>query len=486
MSKTTILYRDVAPGAAEAATVTSTDATENSSVANLRNENPTKRLASLETNRWTLDSGFDIAAETDTVPFESEAISGADTTLTPTTITVNFGQRFSSLGITLVFDGDAGDYGDSVAVTWYYGATVLASGTFEPDGITYFCHKQVEGYDKIVITFSSTALPCRRIHLRQIVFGILRTFDMTETRSARITNQIDLISAELPTSTFDWELDSAGSLEFMFQLKQPIEIYNDDHLLGVYYIAKNSRVAKTVYDLNCQDAFGVLDDDPFGGGVYTNKSAKELVREIIGSAFDVDDDGVTDTTLTGFLQSSSKRAALQQVFFAWGVIGATDGTSKVRIFEPDNTPIVISEDDTYTGSVIDTAAVVTEVKVKAHTYAASSTGSIEINGTKYAATDTVYTVTNPNVSSSDKQNIIEIVDATLISPAIGQATAQRVYDHYMRRNTARGKIVWHGLKLGECITIPSAWGVSSTGNVSRMDITLSNTVAASCEVIANN
>ena len=136
---------------------------------------------------------------------------------------------------------------------------------------------------------------------------------------------------------------------------------------------------------------------------------------------------------------------------------------------------------TFTGVSVETASIVTEVRVTAHAYTEASDGNVEIGGKKYRDTTTVYTVKNPNVTSTDKQNIKEISDGTLVSPDIGQAVAQRLYNYYSRRDTQRGRIVWSGERLGDKLTIPTPWDTEQTGHVQRMEIKLSNTVVASVE-----
>ena len=145
--------------------------------------------------------------------------------------------------------------------------------------------------------------------------------------------------------------------------------------------------------------------------------------------------------------------------------------------------IDVGKNRTYTGVTVSTSAVVTKVSVTAHTYAQSSDGDVEIGGIKYSDTQTVYSVTNPNVTASDKQNVIEVTGATLISASIGQAVAQRVYDYYLKRNTNKAKIVWAGERLGGLLTLPNAWGGTNTGHAAKMEIKLSNTVAANVEVL---
>ena len=87
----------------------------------------------------------------------------------------------------------------------------------------------------------------------------------------------------------------------MFQLKQPVEVWNDDAQLGVFYIAEHTRTAASLYSLNCHDAWGVLDEAPFSGGIYDAVSAVEILRSIIEPDFELDASAVTDTTLTGVI-----------------------------------------------------------------------------------------------------------------------------------------------------------------------------------------
>ena len=109
---------------------------------------------------------------------------------------------------------------------------------------------------------------------------------------------------------------------------------------------------------------------------------------------------------------------------------------------------------------------------------------MEINGQRYADTKTVYTVQNPDVTATDKKNVVTVEEATLISPDIGQAAAQRVYDYYQRRTTNRTTFVWAGERLGGCVTVPTPWGTTETGNLLKMELKLSNTVAVNCEVLS--
>lgn len=482
MSKTTILYKDIAPGADEDSNIITSPALAGSDVSKLPFGVSSVPAITGELNQWGLDGTFVLPVE---IAFWSEELSGDNCSFeNPPVITIDFGQQYTSMGVSLYFDTASLNYCTEVNIKWYQGDTLKADVDFNPTGTFYFCNQLVQSYDKIVITLNKTNLPRRRARLEHIIFGVYRPFEMDEIRSASIVNEMSLSGLELPVSSISWVLDSREDIEYIFQKKQPIEVRNNDNLIGVYYIDTSNRSGKSLYSINSDDAIGVLDENTFTGGVYTNKSAKELVSEILGGDFDIEyDSTVEDTQLTGAITAFSKREALQQVFFAWGVLVSTDGGESIRVFTMPDVEQEIGTDRTYTGVSVDTSAIVTEVRVTAHTYTQDSNGSLDIAGKKYTDTTSIYTVKNPNVVGNDKQNVKEVTGATLVSPSIGQAVAQRVYDYYLRRNTHNGKIVWKGERLGDLLTIPNSWGGKNTGNLQKMTITLSNTVAASCETL---
>lgn len=485
MGKTTVVYKDVAVGAAEAASVTATGPTPESAPAKLPFGQDTGAVVTLEHNRWILDGSMDRWYEDEAYAFWSAALSGADGSFDePPTITIAFSQQFSSMGVSFSFDTATGEYCSALNIKWYQGDTLKADQNFAPDSAQYFCEKKVESYDKLVITVQKTSLPYRRAKINQILFGIVRIFGMEELRNTSIVNEMDEAAIELPVSSFSWTLDSLSDVEYMFQLKQPVEVRSAAGLLGVYYISSSSRQAASLYDIKCNDALGVLSETQFAGGAYlSGVSAKTLLSEL-AAPFAVEyADGVEDVTLKGLLLPQTRREAIQQVLFSWGVCLATDGGSALRVFQQDSTAAeIIPKDRTFTGAAVDTAAVVTKVSVTAHTYTVDSGGSVQVGGVAYKETTTVYTVSNPNVTAGDRENVKEITGATLVSTDIGQAVANRVYAYYAKRDTATARIVHKGEKLGDCLSVYTPWGTLVTGNLHKMEIKLSNTVVYGAEV----
>lgn len=485
MSKTTITYKDVAPGADRTADFSGAQYEDFSQLTELRNEHPQQNIATLERNLWVLDGSFDgFGEEGQVFPFWSDVLSDENGILDPQpSITVEFPAQYSTTAITMQFDEVPGARASEINVKWYRGSVIVTDADFYPTAPLYSCIQRAELFDKVVITFRKTPLPCRRVKLRQIIFGVIRKFGMDEIRSARVTNQTGLASVELPVSTLDWTLDSKEDIDFMFQFKQPVEVKNDNYIIGVYYIAETSRTSKSVYSLHCQDALGVLDNDIIPGGFYSNYSAKQLLTEIIGEDFEIDFGDAEDKPLTGLLEPMTKRLAIQNVLFGWGACIATDGGEALRVFGTGSIPEYIGLDRCYTGVSVETSSIVTALTLTAHDYKEDPNGSIEVNGKKYSDTPTEYTITNGDVTINTKANIIEVDGAAFVNSSNVKEAAQRVYNYYMQRNTANVKIVWRGELTGDSVEVPDAWGGTHAGNIEQMDITISNKVAAELRVI---
>lgn len=482
-----IVYEDIAVGAQEDAAVTTTAAEAGSEPQALPAGVETVPISTLELNHWLLGGDRQLKRN-QPIGFWSVQMSGETGAFsTPPTITVDFDRQYTSLGIYLWFDTATGDYCSALTIRWYQGGRLLDEADFAPDGPEFFCERTVKAYNQVVIQIKKTHLPYRRARLSRIMFGIIRTFRRDELRSVKVTEQIDLISAEAAVNTLDFQLDSKSNVDYMFQLRQPVYAYNGEVLVGVFYISDSSRKGESLYGLSCVDAIGVLDDDSVPAAVYTNKPAKALLEEVLDGKFELELDPVLDgETITGYLPDCTRREALHQIAFALRAIVDTSGTDAVRVYRlPDDASEEILPDRVYAGGSVDTSAVVTAVSVTAHSYSRTGSGNdtVEVGGVTWYHTTSVTTIANPNITASDKQNVKEIKGATLVNPDNVAAVAQGAYDYYMRRSNQRAKIVMRDEKPGSHVTVPTPWGTQVTGHIVSMNITLSSITAADCEVI---
>ena len=174
MSKTTIIYKDVAPAAADDASVSANGASSFSDITRLPDGGSEIAAISGELNYWALD-GKHIAVDDHDIAFWSTELSGADGVfVNKPVITITFTQQHSSMGVSFRFDTATGGHVSSLNIKWYQGATLKANKDFTPNDAVYFCEHTVTSYDKLVVTLNSTNLPHRYAKISQIIFGLYR------------------------------------------------------------------------------------------------------------------------------------------------------------------------------------------------------------------------------------------------------------------------------------------------------------------------
>ena len=489
MSIAKIVYRDIAVGAEEDATVTTSSAMPNTIPQSIITGITVPKISTCEHNLWGLNEKYKIY-NNDAIAFWSKDLSGSDCTFTTNpSITIVFDSAYTTLANTVDFDTEDNNFCTEMNMTWYNGSTQVATHTFYPDkASSYVATLTVESYNKLVIEFVKTSLPYRRLRLNKFMFGIVRTFNRDELRSVSIQQEANPISDTISNSEMDWSLDGTDNVHYIFQNKQPVYAYDGDNLIGCYYINSSKQNDARLYDITTQDAIGVLDGSKFSGAVYdgTTKVKAEL-ENIVGTDFKVNLDGsFTNMNIpTGYIKECTRREALQQVCFAIGACVSTMNTDEIYIFpSPISNPTTLTENEIFRGSDVELKDKVTSVIVTAHTLTVDANGDVEINGTKYKDTLTTKTINNPNVVASDKENVLEVKEMTLINQNNLDNIANVVYNYSIRRNTMRAKIILGNHSVGDYVTMPTKWGDNVTGNIVSMDINLSNLTVADCEILA--
>lgn len=479
-----VVYQDIAVGAAEDAAITAAGQTDFSAIALLPfGSGNDRQYASLELNAWLLDGSMSLY-DNAPVAFWTRELSGEDCAFAaPPEIDIQFDERYSSLGVSLHFGQY--HYASEVEITWYQGETVLDEMTFYPNTSEYFCENTVQAYDRIIIRFIKSNMPHWRVRLDTIIFGIVRSFLRDELRRVTVVEEIDPSARELPENTMDWTLSSRQVIDYIFQRRQPVDAYNGDTLIGAFYITQSSKRSATLYDINCVDAIGVLDEDTFPDGMYTDKNALELAQEICPDFEIVMDDRLKDRTVSGTIIGKTRRQALQQLCFALGAVADTSRMRGIKIFKLSaEDPLTIGEDRIRTGGSVTQDAPVSAVKLTSHTYSATGEGdSVTVNGVTYYDAKTVHTMTNPDITASDTANVVEIADATLISEDNAEEILQLLYNYCRFKATQSLKFRLDGEMVGDPVSTLTPWLSSVTGTLKRMSIVLSGIAVADSEVV---
>lgn len=366
----------------------------NSAESQLKQGGTSKNYATLEMNDFVLDGSAEFFPDNPGDEFFgwwSRDLSGADGVFSnPPVLTVNFTEKHSSMGITIYFPDSPNEWAGSLNIKWYDGiGNILNSKDFYPDKAIYFCEQSVTDFEKVELTFFSTALPHRYLKVSEIMFGLIKMFTGKDLESARIYEEIDPVSSSLPINTLNFSFrDSEGKFSplnlegtyALFQQRQWFKVRsyingvkND---LGTYYYS-NFEVPDTedtVAQMSCVNLLGVIDTTEFKGGIYTDKPALDLVSEILtsaglGASEWTIDESLSDKRLTGWIPICSHREALRQVVFAIGGMVDCTRSEKISIYPmPSVQTAVYDTSRKISGHKIKFSSMVTGCEVAAHQY----------------------------------------------------------------------------------------------------------------------
>lgn len=491
-----IRYGDVAPEAKENFVPTASES-EFSTLAQLQqyNVNFPNYANPCELYQTVLDGtaeAFPSSPEIANFGLLSEQLSNDDGSFNePIVLTFTAKAQYSSQGLTLTFDKYNNIFAKRLNIKWYRQDELIADEDFYPDNAFYFCHKKVDLYNKVVITFYSLNMPKNRLKLTAIDYGYGTIFYGNELRSTKLIQEIDPISSQISINTADFTLDSKSDIEYSFQQKQPLSVYFNGELKATVFVKSSKRKAKRLWQVQSEDYIGLLDSVYFEGGIYTNKNAVELIVEIFTKAkipYTIDD-AFVDEVVTGYIPYSTCRQALMQVAFAIQAVVDTSNSDVVKIFAlDDDIKQTITLNRIKQGQSFDDEDTVTAVEVTAHAYAPinetieaykavnSGTGdsvmvtfteplhSLSIvngdiiksgatfaiinanegcilSGKKYEHTTQSKRIDNPLVSASDLERVIAIEKATLVSAKNLDKVLAKCYNYLIRTSTTNLSII---------------------------------------------
>lgn len=520
MAKTEIIYKDIAPGALDNVTPAMDDLQPFCDLNDLKLESVTPPpAATLEKDYWRLDGSFSTFPDSpkgQNWGVWSRSMAGDDGTFSVAPVlNLTFTELFSCVGLTFFFNQHGPDWCCDMNIKWYKDNTLLADEDFAPNGWEFQCIHEVKLFNKIAVTFRAMSKPYRYLKLQRAVYGITRAFGPEEFRSVNLFQSASVISEELEINTMDFILSSKDPVPFMFQRKQPMEVYHDGALQGVFYISSSKRVGEKIYEIQSSDLVGLLDESNHKGGVYNNVTFSALVAEILtGYEYELDP-SLAGVTLSGWLPIATRRENLAQAAFAVGAVVDTSGSNQVRIFPPRAAAAAtFGGDRVYAGSSIDTSALVTAVEVAEHKYSAGTEeqelfndvlngtaeitfsepmhtlsvtggsidesganyakitgtgGAVTLTGVKYNHTIRTITVSNPDVAAGENVNVVQVTDATLVGPDNSDSAARRVYAYYQRRECVNATLIFNGELPGDVVTIGTEFDGIKTGALLSID-----------------
>ena len=269
------------------------------------------------------DSAVDMQAQQN--GFVSEEMSDAQGNIN-VTLTCSYTQQVSTVGRTLFFDSSYDAVPSDFTIVYYRTGTEIARDTVSGNtAYTYISKVAASRYDQMIITFTKTICPYRRIHLTEDVPGVYATYADKDVVSLNITQSVDIFSEELTVGEIDLTIQNitkqldilnAEGLERYLQRRQPIEIrlnliFPDDSvesILVAYWELSTWKSNKGALDAT----FTIRDPiDKLAAGEYIKGVLPSSFVSFYDLAKDVlDDAGVKEYTIDSELHNVYTKACL--------------------------------------------------------------------------------------------------------------------------------------------------------------------------------
>lgn len=269
------------------------------------------------------DSAVDMQAQQN--GFVSEEMSDAQGNIN-VTLTCSYTQQVSTMGRMLFFDQSYDAVPADFTIIYYRTGTEIARDTVSGNAAYMYTSKvAVSRYDQMIITFTKTTRPYRRIHLTEDVPGVYVTYADKDIVSLNITQSVDIFSEELTVGEIDLTIQNitkqldilnAEGLERYLQRRQPIEIrlnlvFPDDSIesiLVAYWELSTWKSNKGALDAT----FTIRDPiDKLAAGEYIKGVLPSSFVSFYDLAKDVlDDAGVKVYTIDSELHNVYTKACL--------------------------------------------------------------------------------------------------------------------------------------------------------------------------------
>lgn len=255
----------------------------------------------------------------------SEAMSDADGVCN-ISITCVYTQPVTTVGRVFYFDKNCDSVPEEFTLRYYKTGVLLQTVNVTGNAAyMYTSNIGVTNYDMLVIQFTKTSKPYRRIHLIEDIPGVYVEYDSTSVISITLAQEVDLFSEELIAGEIDIVVENVSKAldilnpsgyEKYLQRRQPIEIYfklvfpdetTEAIPVGKMYLVdwKSSKGALSA-TFTARDAIDTLTLDEYIKGVFpaTTASLYELAEDVLIDA------GVTDYIIDTELQNIYSSAPL--------------------------------------------------------------------------------------------------------------------------------------------------------------------------------
>lgn len=460
------------------------------------------KYETLEPDYWQLDGTFELFPSNPSIEafgLWSKQMSGEDGNFpTPITLTITLLNKHNITGTGFEFNPHGNIYCNNLNIQYYEDDTLIKELDMFPDNWSYTVKEEINNFNKMIITFKSMNVPHRYLKLQSIIYGIMQRFKDDDLISANLFEEISLMSTELPINTMnftaysqtnDFNIFNPQGIYNAFEKKQFINVGGTidgaSRGFGTFYLDEWKSTEDKMMELSTVNAIGVMENTYFKGNLYINRTAREVIDEIMtdaGFAYYIDS-SLNDIPVNGWIARCSHRQALQQVCVAIGAYIDTSRSGSINIkpsLVTDTDIVIMDMDRKHIGTTVTLNPYVTGVNVTEHTYVlnpeetnlfegelgvgqteiifnspsnvtnidggnileqginycivdVTTAGNVIITGNQYEDNTKTVSVKMKDLPKGEKENILELADATLVNTENGKEVAQRIFNHYQKR-----------------------------------------------------
>lgn len=370
----------------------------------------TKPCATYEQNYWLLDGNFAVGARTGYI---SQSQTGSSGTGSTANLTIEFNSTHTLNVINLYFQEWTSDYCSSFSITYYDNlGGLVRTDTYTPTSYNFTITHLINNIKKIVFQFTNTNNAYRFVRLLALDFDDSIVFSGSEIRNAKLTEQLDPLSLELPINTLDLELYSAtGDFSIVapagfyasLQDNQPLDVYEMVNgivlLVGRYYLEEWHSESEKLAQFKAYDAIGLMDKIDYPG--FFLESFNTTISNIftfINLSYSLDSSfSSISPYYIMYLDKMSVRSALQFIACSIGAYVTCARSKTVSILPMQLASSLVTYDHTFTKaqkgieSPMSLKPLVTGVEVTSHSYDPGGTLTEDIfNQSLAVGTYTIY------------------------------------------------------------------------------------------------
>jgi len=454
--------------------------------------NQTYKLATLEKDYLKLDGSavFVDSGESHESGWWSSAISD-DSGVIDATLTLTFGSAHSAYGLTIYFDDKAKEVVSDYTIT-AYNSSGTAVATKTVTGNASVISGTVLGmtnFTKIVVHFTKTAKPHRRVRVTEVVCGIVEYFDRNSISSLKMIREISGDSSALPISEVQLTFDNsnqrynmanpAGAFAYL-KTGLPLTVKlgcgaSDDTIemadMGTfYYNTSNSDDDALTATITAQDVIQYMEKVPYtvpSGTTTTLAAMTTQINASLGMTLTWSlDSSVSATSLTNYATDSNVtcRQALQEACQALKCVCYVNrlGVVTVKPLAVGTVKEILNKDKLVT---------VPKITTEEHINKVVASNGDTISGT--------YTDKGSSEVLQEKD-----VSNSLLTSALASGVAQwllKLSRRYKYTMTGRGN---PERDLADTVTVVDAFGTNHTAMVTKHTIEYDGGISEEIEAVS--